>query len=280
VGVPVRLLVAQPSGTAAGNFVATQHVGPSWFVLRQGGVLPLGLIHAAGNPRVIVEGTPPPTDPPVHMCPGSTTTAGEADLPYDVRPQLGDTFKLDDAFLARGPLPAAIVSVTMDGGDWRLTELQADTAFTITQADCDHVGNRDVGRDRIFVTWKNADGSTRTDHLDLRYCDGGGGGGSSSASTTSSTTAASCEDDSTNVCGETEEVESECEHGSAGMEVDSDDASGTTATCSTDGTTKPANPSTAGDPTGTAPPMGGCVVNLDCGAGFQCVRNRCEAIIL
>src|SRR5258707_157956 len=32
--------------------------------------------------------------------------------------------------------------------------------FPITQADCDHEGNRSKGRDRVFVTWKNASGST------------------------------------------------------------------------------------------------------------------------
>jgi hypothetical protein len=49
--------------------------------------------------------------------------------------------------------------------------LQAGTAFTVTQADCDHAGNRDKGRDRVFVTWKNTDQSQSTEHLDIRYCD-------------------------------------------------------------------------------------------------------------
>ncbi len=97
---------------------------------------------------------------------------GEADLPYDAKLQVGDTFKLSDAFLEKGPLPDAILEVSMDGGDWRLAELQSDTVFEVTQADCDHEGNRDIGRDRVFVTWRNGDGSEETDHLDLRYCDG------------------------------------------------------------------------------------------------------------
>src|ERR1044071_6924858 len=95
----------------------------------------------------------------------------EDGLPYDVRPQLGATTRpINDAFTARGSQPAAIVSVKMDSGNWRLTELQAGTAFVVTQADCDHVGNRDVGRDRVVVTWKNADQTQSSDHLDIRYC--------------------------------------------------------------------------------------------------------------
>ena len=43
--------------------------------------------------------------------------------------------------------------------------------FIVTQADCDHEGNRDKGRDRIFISWTNPDGSSEIDHLDLRYCD-------------------------------------------------------------------------------------------------------------
>ena len=94
----------------------------------------------------------------------------ESELPYDVRPQLGEVFQLEMAFLEEGPAPAAILSVTMENGDWRLAELQANTPFTIDQADCDHEGNRDTGRDRIEVAWQNHDGSTDEDHLDIRYC--------------------------------------------------------------------------------------------------------------
>jgi hypothetical protein len=92
-------------------------------------------------------------------------------LPYDVRPGLGATTRpVVDAFAARGGQPAEIVSITMSGGDWRLTELQAGTAFVVTDDDCDHDGNRDTGRDRVVVTWNNADGSQSSDHLDIRYC--------------------------------------------------------------------------------------------------------------
>lgn len=96
---------------------------------------------------------------------------GEADLPYDMKLELGDVVLLEDAFLEKGPLPAAVLEVTMEDGDWRLLELANGIPFAVTQADCDHEGNRDTGRDRIFVTWENGDGSTETDHLDLRYCE-------------------------------------------------------------------------------------------------------------
>jgi hypothetical protein len=94
------------------------------------------------------------------------------DLPYDIKLSVGDmTRPIADAFAEKGAQPASIVSVTLDGGSWRLTELEAGTQFTVTQADCTHAGNRDTGRDRVVVTWKNADNSTHSDHLDIRYCD-------------------------------------------------------------------------------------------------------------
>ena len=96
----------------------------------------------------------------------------DVDLPYAIEPRLGaTTTPIVDAFADQGAQPASIVSVTMDGGGtWRLAELQAGVSFVVTQADCDHVGNRDVGRDRVIVTWTNTDGSTDSDHLDIRYC--------------------------------------------------------------------------------------------------------------
>ncbi len=97
--------------------------------------------------------------------------SSSVDLPYDVKPQLGATATpILDAFAEKGAAPAEIVSVTLDGGSWRLAELQASTPFVVTNDDCTHVGNRDVGRDRVIVTWRNADGSTESDHLDIRYC--------------------------------------------------------------------------------------------------------------
>lgn len=92
-----------------------------------------------------------------------------ADLPYDIELALGkSTAPIADAFAEEGAQPAAIVSVT--GATWRQAELSAGTAFVVTEADCAHAGNRDVGRDRVVVTWKDADGTTHSDHLDLRYC--------------------------------------------------------------------------------------------------------------
>jgi hypothetical protein len=103
---------------------------------------------------------------------GEDDDAGD-ELPYDVRPALGSTAQpIQDAFAEKGGgQPAEIVSVTMEGGTWRLTELQAGTAFLVEQDDCDHTGNRDIGRDRVFVTWRDtAAAVTQTDHLDIRYC--------------------------------------------------------------------------------------------------------------
>jgi hypothetical protein len=92
-------------------------------------------------------------------------------LPYDVRPQLGaTTAPVIDAFTAGGGQPAQIVSVALDGSTWRLAELQAGTSFVVTQDDCNHVGNRGPGRDRVIVTWKTADQAQHSDHLDIRYC--------------------------------------------------------------------------------------------------------------
>lgn len=103
---------------------------------------------------------------------GGDDDEGEADLPYNMNLQLGDSFKLSDAFLEEGPLPAEILSVEMEeGGDWRLTELQTDTEYVVTQEDCDHEGNHGTGRDRIVLGWRNADGSEDSDHMTIRYCD-------------------------------------------------------------------------------------------------------------
>jgi hypothetical protein len=100
--------------------------------------------------------------------------AQEADLPYDVKPQLGATATpILDAFKSNGAgvVPTAIVNVTMDAPNWRLTELQNSTPFVVTADDCSHIGNSGAaGRDRVFVTWTNADGSTDIDHLDIEYC--------------------------------------------------------------------------------------------------------------
>jgi hypothetical protein len=97
---------------------------------------------------------------------------GEIDLPYDIKMALGETYTpILDAFAEKGAVPTGTITLEMDGSDWRLAELEANTPFTITQEDCDHEGNRDVGRDRVFVTWETPGGGSETDHLDLRYCE-------------------------------------------------------------------------------------------------------------
>jgi len=101
-----------------------------------------------------------------------SSQGGNADLECNMSLPLGETFQLELAFLEKGAAPAEIVSVEMEGDStWRLAELQANTPFVVTQDDCAHAGNRDQGRDRMVVTWKNADGSIESDHLDLKYCD-------------------------------------------------------------------------------------------------------------
>jgi hypothetical protein len=101
----------------------------------------------------------------------SCTCAGEADLPYNVNLPLGSSFKLTDAFLLKGPLPAAVLELTMEAPEWRLPELLANTTYVVTQADCDHEGNHGTGRDRLNITWQNGDGSTESDHFTIRYCE-------------------------------------------------------------------------------------------------------------
>lgn len=95
---------------------------------------------------------------------------GRADLPYAIEPALGTTVRLSDAFLEKGPLPARILSIEMEAPRWRYDELVSGTPFEVTEADCEHEGNRDRGRDRIYVAWENTDGSREIDHLDIRYC--------------------------------------------------------------------------------------------------------------
>lgn len=94
---------------------------------------------------------------------------GGDSLPYDVRPAKGSTTApVADAFADAGFTPAEILSI--NGATWRIDELRAGAAFVVEQADCDHAGNRDTGRDRVVVQWRNDDGSVHADHLDIRYC--------------------------------------------------------------------------------------------------------------
>ncbi|MFN0249046.1 MAG: hypothetical protein ACKV2T_19330 [Kofleriaceae bacterium] len=116
------------------------------------------------------DGVPDEDDCDEHPGEDGDDDESDVDLPYDIKMTLGETYTpIADAFAEKGAQPAAILSVT--GATWRATELQAGTSFTVGQADCDHAGNRDVGRDRVIVTWMNTDGSMDADHLDLRYCE-------------------------------------------------------------------------------------------------------------
>jgi hypothetical protein len=115
------------------------------------------------------DGVPDSEDCDHHPGEDDDGDASQADLPYDIDLAKGQTTTpIADAFAKEGPQPAAIVSVT--GATWRITELAAGTPFVVTDADCTHVGTADVGRDRVIVTWKDPDGTTHSDHLDLRYC--------------------------------------------------------------------------------------------------------------
>lgn len=223
VDTPTRLVIARSTGP--GSALAERHIGPAWFTLPAGGRVDLGVVRPAGTERPLVE----PVGAVAPSCPSGTTTTvntpGSAELPYDVKLAVGDTFKLTDAFLEKGPLPKQVIEVKMDGSSWRLAELRANTAFTVTAADCAHQGNRDVGRDRAFITWENADGSRETDHLDLRYCESG------SVTQPLSDSSASSDDDSGHDACEPVEVEG-C--GDDKADCDNEDSLtpvGTGATC-------------------------------------------------
>lgn len=235
---------------------------------------------------------------------------GKADLPYDVRPQVGQTFRLLDAFLLKGAPPKAVLDVTMDGGSWRLDELKAGSPFVITQADCDHAGNRDVGRDRIFVTWQNADGSKQTDHLDMRYCKGGASERASFpvAAPGAGNAGVSCNPSDVKACGSSAKAESSCYRGGLEPSEGPEDA---TPACDASGAgAGAADPASGGagaggaDPaaaggtgTGAADPAAGsattpgavdapasfgtggfgdaCVVTADCGPTLACFGSVC-----
>jgi hypothetical protein len=207
---------------------------------------------------------------------GICGNVGRADLPYDARIGVGMEYKLSWSFLEKGPLPAKILSVGMEaGGSWRLAELQADTTFVVTQADCDHVGNRDVGRDRIEVTWQNQDGSTSTDHLDMRYCDGNSGlkfrnGGVAAAATTSTT----CEKPTVTICANGEVPNSRTNVTGITGVTEATGAEGTaSAEASVESHCQAAPPLLP--PLTEAPPNAPCVVSADCGSDRACFGSTC-----
>jgi hypothetical protein len=211
----------------------------------------------------------------IHAC--GTPPKGRADLPYDMRPGLGSTFRLSDAFLAKGPAPAAITDVTMDGGGWRLAELRSDAPFVVTDADCTHAGNRDVGRDRVVVTWKNADGSTDSDHLDLRYCDGsadtapsGGNGGAGVTGLSPD----DCEGHGTPVCRTAGEHDSKCDGAGGGAGRDDDDH-GDDSVCADGGAGEDGGGTTPGSGDHTGAAGDACTTSADCADPLVCIASRC-----
>lgn len=200
---------------------------------------------------------------------GTQSSSAQADLPYDAKLPLGATFKLTDAFLEKGPVPAKVLSVTMEGGSWRLAELKANTPFTVTQADCAHDGNRDQGRDRVTVSWQNADGSSESDHLDLRYCEGSAAPG---AQSTPAASAAPRSCTTVDLCEVDDDDESECDDGPRDS-VQLGLTGAATNRCA---------PVPVGIPV-PVPPVPGpgavgvaCTVNADCGAGLACFQSKCE----
>lgn len=128
--------------------------------------------------------------------------SGEADLPYDAKIPVGAKYKLADSFLEKGALPKEVIKVELEGG-WRLKELHTGAEFVVTQADCDHEGNKAKARDRAFVTWRNADGSVETDHIDMRYCVGSVAPSqlARGSAKVSSGSKEDCESKETKVCG-------------------------------------------------------------------------------
>lgn len=204
---------------------------------------------------------------------------GKADLPYDARIGVGMEYQLSWSFLEKGPLPAKILDVTMKaGGTWRLDELKANTRFTVTQADCDHQGNRDIGRDRIEVTWQNQDGSISTDHLDMRYCDGNSGlkfagGVDPTAPAAPSSTPVTCEKPSVEVCVGSTPLLARGNGTGTGL-VDGAGALGIELaeaevhrSCTQ---TPPREP-----PMGQTPPGATCVVTADCADARGCFNSKC-----
>lgn len=237
-------------------------------------------------------------DGPVVACSGSGSSADDggscdSDLPYDAKVPLGATYFLEQSFWEKGPSPAKILKVEVEGG-WREAELKANTPFVITQADCDHQGNKEVGRDRIFVTWQNFDGSTETDHMDMRYCldepwppqevklPASCTASPSGASTSPATPApSSCEEEGGgSVCTGGTPTDSECDAPGDAYEPSSSSeceeaAKKTDAPCApkSESSTTPAESA----PCGCVPENGACTENAQCAQGLACFGSVCRA---
>ncbi|MBL8957302.1 MAG: hypothetical protein JNK82_41395 [Myxococcaceae bacterium] len=220
---PVTLLVAEREGA---RVRVVRRIGPRWFVVKPGNLIELGTVRPVGTlpPELTPLEAPAP-----QICPAP---AGQAELPYDAKVALGQTWRLADAFAEKGAQPARVVSVEMEGSTWRLAELRSGAAFTVTQADCDHVGNRDIGRDRAVITWENVDGSVETDHLDMRYCeaDDASSSGSAGGTADAEAEAETCEHVDHEGCGDSG---STCDDDSELVEVEMPGA------CPAEGTSSP-----------------------------------------
>lgn len=249
----------------------------------------LDMRYCDGNAGLSFLNTAPPAPGTGEVCTPTTSAAGSAtelsrpsgicgnvgrsDLPYDARIGVGMEYKLSWSFLEKGPLPAKIISVGMEaGGNWRLAELQSDTKFVVTQADCDHVGNRDIGRDRIEVTWQNQDGSTSTDHLDMRYCDGNSGlKFNSDTIAASATSPVSCERPSTSICVNGTVGTSQTNGGRpAGVSSATGTAAAEAEIGAGCGELPPLLP-----PMTEAPPNAPCLVDADCSSARACFGSTC-----
>jgi hypothetical protein len=219
---------------------------------------------------------------------GSSSTDGDScysDLPYDAKLPVGATYFLEQSFWEKGPSPAKIIKVEVEGG-WRAAELASNSPFVVTQADCDHQGNKDQGRDRIFVTWQNFDGSTETDHLDMRYCLDEAWPPAMktlpASCTASSTPAApapsSCEEEGGgSVCTGTGAMDSECDAPGDAYEPNAssscaDAEKKTDAPCAP----KPTAPASDSGPCGCVPEGETCIETAQCASGLACFGSVCR----
>lgn len=224
---------------------------------------------------------------------GSSSTpdadACYSDLPYDAKLPVGATYFLEQSFWEKGPSPAKIIKVEVDGG-WREAELKANTPFVVTQADCDHQGNKDIGRDRIFVTWQNFDGSTETDHLDMRYClnepwppakitlaASCTASPSGASSAPASPAPSSCEEEGGgSVCTGASPMDSECDApGDAYTPNESSACDEAEKKTDSPCAPKPAPTPGSSGPCGCVPEGETCVETAQCAAGLGCFGSVC-----
>jgi hypothetical protein len=226
----------------------------------------------------------------ISSCSGSGSTSADgdscySDLPYDAKLPVGATYFLEQSFWEKGPSPAKIIKVEVEGG-WREAELKANTPFVVTQADCDHQGNKDVGRDRIFVTWQNFDGSTETDHLDMRYCLNEPWppaqktlpASCTAGAPPASPAPATCDEEGGgSVCTGASPMDSECD-APGDVYVPSSSSACDEAAKKTDSPCepKPAPPADSTGPCGCVPENGACTENAQCGPDLACFGSVCK----